>query len=221
MTGRSSDKRGLLGKLVGKGRTLARGLLGRATDYTTAEHFSTSEPDWEREVPMGLWDPPRRLMQTVRQYQHWKQRGGPAGWVVSRAWVVPYRFWSAVLSSDIPLNAEYGGGFQLLHGQGIVVHDRSKIGPNCLLAQGVTLGGDPAGGAPTLKGRVEVGPGAKIFGAVTIGNNARIGANSVVLIDVPDGALAVGSPARVIEGRGYSAPDEAEPSDQGEPSKSD
>ena len=85
------------------------------------------------------------------------------------------------------------------HPNGIVIHPKTEIGPNCLLFQQVTLGtGGPIPGAPRLGGHVDIGAGARILGGVTIGDHARIGANAVVLNDIPVGVTAVGVPARVI-----------------------
>ena len=75
-----------------------------------------------------------------------------------------------------------------------------KIGPNCLVFQQVTIGTGSRPGVPRLGGHVEVGPGAKILGGVSIGDHVVIGANAVVVSDVPDGTLAVGVPA-VVKGR--------------------
>lgn len=204
MAGRSSLLRGALGGLARVARSEVRRRFGRGEPYRSGEHISTTEPEWERETPHALWDPTRRLIQSIRRYQHWRERGDLLGEVVSRAWVLPHRFWSSVLAVDIPINAKLGGGLILLHGQGVVVHADAEVGPNCLIAQGVTLGvNERTGQAPRLGGRVDVGPGAKILGGVTIGDNAKIGANAVVLQDVPPGALAVGIPARILEGRGH------------------
>ena len=108
-----------------------------------------------------------------------------------------HRCWSIVTGADIPLNCKLGGGLLLPHPNGIVIHPEAEIGPNCLLFQQVTLGADDRG-VPRIGGHVDVGAGAKILGPVTIGRHARIGANAVVINDVPDGATAVGVPARVI-----------------------
>ena len=72
-----------------------------------------------------------------------------------------------------------------------------QIGANCLIFQQVTLG-DRSGGVPQIGGHVDIGAGAKIIGAVRIGDHARIGANAVVLQDVPEGKTAVGVPAVII-----------------------
>jgi serine O-acetyltransferase len=84
------------------------------------------------------------------------------------------------------------------HQGAIVINGYSTIGDDCILRQGVTLGNktlDRPTECPTLGRRVNVGAGAKILGGVTIGDDAVIGANAVVLTDVPAGALAVGVPA--------------------------
>lgn len=81
----------------------------------------------------------------------------------------------------------------MVHPMGIVIHPSADIGPNCLILQNVTL---VAG--VKLMGHVDIGAGAVIVRSVTIGKHAKIGANAVVTIDVPDYATAVGVPARVI-----------------------
>jgi len=101
--------------------------------------------------------------------------------------------------ADIPLNCHIDGGLLIPHPNGIVIHPESRIGPNCLLFQQVTIGAIDGKGVPVLGGNVDVGAGAKILGAVNIGDHARIGANAVVLVNVPPGKSAVGVPARIID----------------------
>ena len=87
------------------------------------------------------------------------------------------------------------------HQSGIVIHSDCVIGDDCIIRQGVTLGNrylDRPLDAPKLGVRVNVGAGAKIFGNITIGDNANIGANAVVLSDVPAGATAIGIPAKIL-----------------------
>lgn len=98
--------------------------------------------------------------------------------------------------------AKIGPGFFIDHGMGVVIGETSEIGEDCLLYQGVTLGGtgkEKGKRHPTLGNNVVVGTGAKILGAITIGNFAKIGANAVVLDPVPDYAIVVGVPGKVIK----------------------
>ena len=98
-----------------------------------------------------------------------------------------------------PVNAQIGGGMQLLHPIGIVIHPDARIGPNGIIFQQVTIGTrENSLRVPCIGGEVSIGAGAKVLGGVSIGNHARIGANAVVLCDVPDFAVAVGVPARII-----------------------
>lgn len=88
------------------------------------------------------------------------------------------------------------------HGMGVVVGETAEIGDDCTLYHGVTLGGtswDKGKRHPTLRPGVVVGAGAKILGPITIGANARVGSNAVVVKDVPDNATAVGIPARILD----------------------
>lgn len=98
-------------------------------------------------------------------------------------------------------NASIGRRLIIEHHGAIVVHGGCVIGDDCIIRQGVTLGNrhlDSPLDAPRLGNRVNVGAGAKILGGVVIGDDVSIGANAVVLTDVPAGALAVGVPARII-----------------------
>ena len=94
------------------------------------------------------------------------------------------------------------------HGMGVVIGETAEIGDDCTLYHGVTLGGTSwAKGKrhPTLLPGVVIGAGAKVLGPIVIGRGARIGSNAVVVKDVPDGATAVGIPARIIEGEAAQA----------------
>ncbi len=98
--------------------------------------------------------------------------------------------------------AKIGGGFFIDHGMGTVIGETTEIGENCLLYQGVTLGGtgkEKGKRHPTLGSNVVIGAGAKILGPISIGDYAKIGANSVVLKEVPDYAIVVGVPGKIIK----------------------
>jgi len=109
------------------------------------------------------------------------------------------------LGISIPPSTEIGSGFYIGHFGGIVINGKSEIGKNCNISQGVTLGQANRGankGYPTLGDNVYIGPGAKILGAVKIGNNVAIGANSVVTKDILDNSVVAGVPAGVISVQG-------------------
>ena len=102
---------------------------------------------------------------------------------------------------EIHPQATIGRRFAISHGFGVVIGETAEIGDDCLILQGVTLGGrHPAHPRwhPKLGNGVRVGAGAVILGPVTIGDGAQIGANAVVLHDIPAGLTAVGVPARVV-----------------------
>jgi serine O-acetyltransferase len=161
---------------------------------------SAETPDWSRETK-GLfeWAPSRSLLASIRAYQRHSGKRAPWCALMRAIAVLRHRWWSVVTGADIPLNSRLGGGLLMPHPNGIVIHPEAEIGPNCLLFQQVTIG-TRGGGSPRIEGHVDIGAGAKIIGALTIGRHAKIGANSVVLEDVPAGATAIGIPARIIGG---------------------
>jgi len=98
-----------------------------------------------------------------------------------------------------------GEGFYIGHFGQIIVHNQVKIGNNCNISQGVTIGVSNRGkkmGVPIIGDNVYIAPGAKIFGGISIGNNVAIGANSVVNDDIPDNAVVVGIPAKIVSNNG-------------------
>lgn len=106
---------------------------------------------------------------------------------------------------EIHPGATIGKGLFIDHGMGVVIGETAVIGDNCLLYQGVTLGGtgkDKGKRHPTLGNNVLVGAGAKVLGPFTVGNNVKIAANAVVLNAIPDDCTAVGVPARVVRRKG-------------------
>jgi len=159
--------------------------------------ISATIPDWSREKHTIFWQPGKKLLASIRQYQRLRNKASFFSIVLSKFCVFQYRFWSVVTGADIPINSNLGGGLLITHPNGIVIHPKAVIGPNCLIFQQVTIGARD-GGVPVIGGNVDIGAGAKIIGDVLIGDHVRIGANSVVLENIPDGATVVGIPARII-----------------------
>jgi serine O-acetyltransferase len=118
----------------------------------------------------------------------------------------------AATGIEIHPAARIGDGFFVDHGSGVVVGETAEIGDNVTLYQGVTLGGTGfATGKrhPTIEDNVTIGSGAKLLGPITIGHGAKVGANSVVITDVPAHATVVGNPGHPVrvEGRRPEGPD--------------
>ncbi|HEX8910828.1 MAG TPA: DapH/DapD/GlmU-related protein [Humisphaera sp.] len=115
-----------------------------------------------------------------------------------RYWLY-YRIVETLTGISIPKSVEVGPGLKIHHFGNIFVHKDTKIGANCTLRQGVTIGNRvPDGPTPVLEDDVELGAYAQVLGGVRIGKGAKVGAMSVVLQDVPPGATAVGIPARIV-----------------------
>ena len=105
---------------------------------------------------------------------------------------------------EIHPGATIGRRFFIDHGSGVVIGETTEIGDDCLLYQGVTLGGtghEKGKRHPTLGNNVVVGTGAKVLGNIRIGDNVKIGAGSVVVHAVPDNSTVVGVPGRVVRVR--------------------
>lgn len=158
----------------------------------TYHGVSATVPDWSREVPRTFWDTGQKLTRSIRRYQASKN------WVTRQWWGKVYRFWSVISQAEIPLETQMGGGLFLPHPNGIVVHPRAVIGPNCMILQQVTIGVAEGTQAPVIGGHVDIGAGAKIIGGVQVGDHAIIGANAVVTLNVPANTVARGIPARIF-----------------------
>jgi serine O-acetyltransferase len=115
-------------------------------------------------------------------------------WLMLRRLMIKYGY-------DIPAETIIGKGFYIGHFGGVVISPKAIIGENCNISHGITIGYTSRGkrkGYPRLGDNIYIGPGSVITGNINIGKNAAIGANSVVIEDLPENAVAVGIPARII-----------------------
>lgn len=127
--------------------------------------------------------------------------------IKSRALRIPFsfaykflKFFSEMLlGTELPCEAVVGRRFAIEHIGGIVISGDATFGDDCVIRNGVTVGLRHRGlrGSPTIGNRVDIGAGAKLLGPIQIGDDAAIGANAVVISDVPAGSIAVGVPARI------------------------
>jgi serine O-acetyltransferase len=130
-------------------------------------------------------------------YYHRLRAGNATGVLLARLAGAVWKGVPGLDLSDTPI----GPGLFISHGQNTIL-SAEQIGTNLQVHQGVTVGWDYRGPRrPIIGDDVFIGAGAKVLGAVTVGHRARIGANAVVLCDVPDGATMVGVPARLVEHR--------------------
>lgn len=157
------------------------------------EDWQTHQRDIWRQ---GFW------AMTVYRFGRWRYRIRPA-WL-RKPFSLIYKLLRLSIhiltGIDLPCECEVGRRLCIEHFGGIVVSGDATIGDDVVLRQGVTIGLRRTNerGSPRIGSRVDIGAGAKILGPITIGDGATIGANAVVIRDVPPGALAVGIPARII-----------------------
>lgn len=160
------------------------------------EDWRANNRDWTRH---GFW------VMVVYRYGRWRYRIRP------RALRVPFSFLykllkffaDSVLGAEIPCETQIGRRLVIEHTGSIVISGDAVLGDDCILRHGVTIGLRHTNrrGSPVLGNRVDIGAGAKLLGPIRVGNDSAIGANAVVLCDVPDGYAAVGNPARLIARR--------------------
>lgn len=163
--------------------------------------FDNIRSDWathERDPwRQGVW------VLLVYRFGRWRYTVKPA--ILRKLLSFVYKIlkvWSQILTGiDLPCEATVGARFKIEHFGGIVISGDTVIGDDVVVRNGVTIGLKHTGtrGAPVIGNGVDIGAGAKILGSITIGDHATIGANAVVLQDVPPGCLAVGIPARIIK----------------------
>lgn len=137
-----------------------------------------------------------------------------ANWLWRKGFHVTGRFVSHVARGltaiEIHPGARIGSRFFIDHGAGVVIGETAEIGDDVTLYQGVTLGGtswEKGKRHPTLGNGVIVGAGAQVLGPIVLGDNARVGANAVLLKSIPAGVTVTGIPAQVVAGRARLEPD--------------
>lgn len=141
----------------------------------------------------------RFILRWFRRAQRWRAERGPLARILFLIIGGSYKVATeGFMGIELPVSTRVGPGLRLRHGVGIVVNPASRIGAGVMMRQGVTLGNRKSSDdCPTIEDGVEIGVGAVIIGAVTVGEGARIGPNAVVFKDVPAGAVVL-SPAAEI-----------------------
>jgi serine acetyltransferase len=179
--------------------TLHDGLLELQDPPRPVSLFSMIREDWRVNSHMKS-----RFVLVLFRFAHASYNDR---WRLTRAMMAPYRLvyrlivdW--VMGIDIPCRVTLGRGVVLYHSVGIVINEAVKMGDGCIIRHGVTignkLGDDGESDPPTIGNRVEFGAGAIVIGDILIGDEAIIGAGSVVTRDVAPGAVVVGNPAREV-----------------------
>ncbi len=140
----------------------------------------------------------RHLLNSIRDYQAHRGKPGPYHKLLRKIARLRWTLWSVITHSDIDPHANISFDLKLPHPNGVIIHGEAVVGKNCMIMQQVTIGMIDAGEVPRVGNDVYIGAGAKIIGAVIIGDGSRVGANAVVLRDVPPHHTAVGNPARLI-----------------------
>jgi serine O-acetyltransferase len=147
----------------------------------------------------GNWGAQGFWALVVYRFGRWRYRVRPA--LLRKCFSLVYRIWfkftQIITGIELPCEVEIGRNFVIDHFGGIVISGYSKFGDNCRIRNGVVVGlqrvDEPC--APVIGNNVDIGSGAKVLGPIKIGDNVIIGANAVVIRDVPDNCIAAGVPA--------------------------
>nr|WP_314872956.1 serine acetyltransferase [uncultured Pseudomonas sp.] len=149
----------------------------------------------------GDWGAQGFWVMLVYRFGRWRYGVRPAllRKLFSLVYKVLFKFVQIITGIELPCEVVVGRNFVIDHFGGIVISGYARFGDDCRIRNGVVVGlknvSEPI--APIIGNNVDIGAGAKVLGNIRIGNNVVIGCNAVVLIDVPDDALAVGVPATV------------------------
>jgi serine O-acetyltransferase len=157
------------------------------------DDLATHGGDWTRQ---GFW------ALAVHRFGAWRYgiRFAPLRKLASFVYKFLFKLIQILTGIELPCEAAVGKGFRIDHFGGIVVSGDARFGDDCVIRQGVTVGlrhvDDPR--SPVIGDRADIGAGAKLLGPIHIGDDVAIGANAVVLTDVPSDSIAVGIPARIL-----------------------
>lgn len=148
-----------------------------------------------------FFNPRIRLIVNLRYYEYYANQSSKIKNVISLWYYWRFKKLSYKLGYTLYKNC-FGPGLCLAHYGTLVVNKNTKIGKNCRIHVGVNIGSQ--GGTPVIGDNVYIGPGVKIFGPITIGNNVTIGANAVVNKSFPDNCVVAGVPAKIIKHKDVS-----------------
>lgn len=157
------------------------------------EDIRTYEGNW---FSQGLW------VMAVYRFGRWRYgiRFSLIRKICSLIYKILFAVVQAVTGTELPCEAKVGRRLRIDHSQGIVISGDAVLGDDVILRNGVTIGLKRAGvrGSPVIGDRADIGAGAKILGEIVLGDDVCVGANAVVLTDVPSNSIAVGIPARIL-----------------------
>jgi len=157
------------------------------------QDLQTYQGDWGAQ---GFW------VMVVYRFGRWRYGMKPP--IVRRFFSLLYKFCfklvQIITGIELPCEVPVGKNFRIDHFGDIIISGYASFGDDCILRNGVTVGlkNVETKAAPRIGNRVNIGAGAKVLGPITVGDDVDIGANSVVICDVPDHSIAVGIPARII-----------------------
>ena len=170
------------------------------------EDWRTYDRQWSRQ---GMW------VMVVYRFGRWR-------YTIRWRWLrLPFSFLYKLLKPiseiltgiELPCEVTLGRRVRIDHFGGIVISGDAVFGDDCVIRNGVTVGLRHTGvrGAPVIGNRVDIGAGAKVLGPVRIGDDVAIGANAVVITDVPANSIAVGIPARILPRKDKQPAQETQP----------
>ncbi len=170
------------------------------------DNIKQKDPACKHCLSIWLYYPGFQALMAHRLFHWlWKKNLGPFKYL-THTLIRLHQYWVTIITGiEIHPAAKIGKNFFIDHGAGVVIGETAEIGDNVVIYQGVTLGGVSTKEEkrhPSLGNNIVVGAGAKILGNITIGDYVQIGANSVVLRDVPSKSTVVGIPGRVVRMNG-------------------